>query len=641
MVQNRMNRIKREMAQSKRMAAKSAPRRLTFVNPVEVTGYSSCDDDCSSYDSYSSSGSECSDCEICRPPRHLRIPQLKPPKGLNRREMALDLAFLFPQPQFNKDYFRATTELAGSQDLIGYSRQYNSEGEEPLRPTAKNQQYMIDHLNDERRRKRRVLDRELQNKVAYKKHPDDEKGYRIEGLSSNDMDVDQAQDIMYLEREASAGPSTFESGSRPHSPITAKSTLRSSLNRDSKSHQPRFLPGFGPDGMQSPRRTAESLPIPPPLPRYSTADRHGQSLDSNHLRAQEPYRTYGRDILPYPMTERDIPRVHGQWSGQEASWNPQSQTYIQQHLRQQEVHDAAYRSHQDLHLSDNDFSYKAPPPEDVYPFESERRIKFKHVFPQQRRLPPSPPLLPPPPQDPNRYQHPRVRPLKSKPLPLVDLADSQGQTYDRSLPPRGRPRMATSVRLTHQDGLNHNTGLRTGEGIESTHVNLYNSPAGTSRFKMQGQPYERFVTKPLTSTPPSSSMPPPSRATPWHHPYTGPPSSGQRHPHRHQPRSTSRQRLQQPAPRYSREPSTTPTFMDLTSPASSPKQSSATLPSPRMSVPTSDGNALMANGEQQNGLSLGADRIESQSTSTSPSHYIKEDPSDTLSKHDKTTVEID
>ncbi|KAG0309409.1 hypothetical protein BGZ99_000863, partial [Dissophora globulifera] len=305
LVQSRMNKIKQEMSQSRRAAGLVTPRRLTIVRPTKVTEYDSCGESCSSYDSYSSSGSECSDCEVCIPTRHLQIPQLKIPRGLSRREVAVDLAFLFPESNPTHSRPRPADGYTAS----GYSRQASPEAGDDggRRPKiGKNQQFMIDHLNDEKRRKRRVMDREMQSKTTYKTHSGSEKEGRNGDIGSEerDMEVDVDQDPdAYLPQEYEAESPTrsgLVNSPRNHSPIIVRSAPRLSSAKSARHYRPRFLPGFGPDGLQNSHKHAKrSTTNAGHMPRYPIADRQGRPWDPSRPGVAAP-----------PVTIRDEKR-HG------------------------------------------------------------------------------------------------------------------------------------------------------------------------------------------------------------------------------------------------------------------------------------------------------------------------------------------
>lgn len=324
LVQSRMNSIKQELLQSKRAAAEQEMlgemdahgRKLAYLsaNGIQTFAYDSCPESCSSYDSFSSSGSDCSDCETCRPERNPRRPTLAPPLGLNRKELAIDLAFLFPKQ---------------SSHHHGYSRGYDQEARtgpsldgnygEPRKiihvpPSTRNQLSLIDQLNDERRRKRRVQDRELQNPAASKRHRPNEGDSKPNGVTE--------------------GVPTHD-GSKPRSdvriPHRHSATHRVSgprVNATPPSHRPRFVPGFGPDGVQMPRTSSAqgSGQAPPPQPHppragstrpvYGSAP-HGQSYGSNPQEYRSGVRPHQRYPIadkfgrPWDPTRPGIPRIPG------------------------------------------------------------------------------------------------------------------------------------------------------------------------------------------------------------------------------------------------------------------------------------------------------------------------------------------
>ncbi|KAI8596426.1 hypothetical protein EDD21DRAFT_388260 [Dissophora ornata] len=497
LVQSRMNRIKQEMAQSRRAAGIPSPRRLTYVRPVEVTGYDSCGESCSSYDSYTSSGSECSDCEICKPPRQLQIPQLKTPKGLSRREVAVDLAFLFPESSSSSSRIRHPEEYTTSQNLSGPSRPHSPEGDEAAhRRISKNQQYMIDHLNDEKRRKRRVMDREMQNKAAYKKHSAGDKGGKGSEGGGEDMEIDQdqGQDPDQQEREVSATQSAAESGSRQHSPIFARKTARPNPNKNAKHYRPRFLPGFGPDGLQVNSRTKESLPAPRSMQKYPFTDRYGRSWDSSRHGISPPSSGHRNDVRPYSLMEREAARMHGvrpphdqyhqERNGSHSApphhdfRQPNHHHYYQGHqpYRYPEHAEAQHRSRypQDQRASSSVIPHgrQHPQPvprysaEAVYPFD-DKTMSFKNPYTASHRRAP-------PPVDPaNQYQvASRGRPLKNpNALPWGEPGSrnqgahsgADGNTISLTRP-SASPRAATNGSTLGQHEGRHEGGAAVEEG---------------------------------------------------------------------------------------------------------------------------------------------------------------------------------
>ncbi|KAF9115102.1 hypothetical protein BGX27_008905 [Mortierella sp. AM989] len=433
MVQYRMNRIKQELAQHKRASSKSS-RRLIYVNAVEANGYESCGESCSSYDSYSSSGSECSDCEICRPPRHLQIPQLRSPKGLTRREVALDLSFLFPESGTGGSRRQPPDNFGSSRSLLRRTRQYSSDGEDSSyrQSNSRNQQYMIDHLNDERRRKRRVLDRELQSRAAYKIHPVGEREGKTGG---HDMDIDQDQELEHLERGVLGVQSIGEPSSRSHSPTQSRGNAQLASQRShSKDYRPRFLPGFGPDGMESSKRYVESLMDPRLASKYSAFDRYSRPLDRSRSGATDKLKANHDDAHLYPNMERESTRMRGVRAMREAysperDGNQHEQYYAQQYLNQYEPRDAIYHSRKHVHRTS-----ASNPAEDVYPFDNDK--KPRHSIPKSKLTP-----YPPPSKDGTGYHNPRGRPLKSSQilLPWVEPVVRQGHAAEPSSLTSSRP----------------------------------------------------------------------------------------------------------------------------------------------------------------------------------------------------------
>ncbi|KAF9200492.1 hypothetical protein BGZ49_009292 [Haplosporangium sp. Z 27] len=418
MVQYRINRIKQEFTQDKKISSRSS-RRLIYINAVGADGYDSCGESCSSYDSYSSSGSECSDCDICRPPRHLQIPQLRVPKGLHRREVALDLSFLFPESISSSSHHQPLDDFSSSRDHSARARQYSSDGEDPShrQRNGRNQQYTIDHLNDERRRKRRVLDRELQNRAAYKYHSASEKGNRA---GDHDMDIDQDQEFEYLERGTPTIKLSEGSSSRPHSPTQPKGASQPSSRSLTKDYRPRFLPGFGPDGMESTKRYTESLMDPRVASRYTAVDRYNRPLSRSKSGVADTLKTSQTDPpRPYSMLEREHigmqgTRITREPYSPERNIDQYNHHYSQQYRRRHEIQDTAlspknyrdrpeYRSSREAHRN-----AAFTPMDDLYMYENDQKSRLNAPTPTQA----------PYPMDRAGYSNRRGRPLKSSQILL-------------------------------------------------------------------------------------------------------------------------------------------------------------------------------------------------------------------------------
>ncbi|KAF9437379.1 hypothetical protein BGZ76_000970 [Entomortierella beljakovae] len=353
MVRYRMNRIRQELAQDKNASSKLS-RRMVYVKSVEADEYNSCGESCSSFDSYSSSGSECSDCEVCKPPRHLRVPQLRQSKGLSRREVALDISFLYPEStpiSASQQYRDEIESLDGSSS--GHTKQYSlDELDEDERAYSRksgknNQQYLIDLLNDERRKKKRISDRELHQPPYNSRSASDR---RIPG--DNDMDVDPEVEFIGV----------GISSSRPSSTQFAS---RSQL----MDYRPRFLPGFSYGGMESSER---------PL---------GSSLDPRNAgveRYSQPPRLLSASS--YPTASRGPPRIrdpHLHDGGSRLYNLP-----ITQKHRVQERHDAAYRPRIFREYSDpgllHTSNHTSAPIliEDEHPYETEKSLRSSMTSPR-------------------------------------------------------------------------------------------------------------------------------------------------------------------------------------------------------------------------------------------------------------------
>ncbi|KAG0030488.1 hypothetical protein BGZ81_002593 [Podila clonocystis] len=99
------------------------------------------------------------------------------------------------------------------------------------------QQYFIDHLNEEKRRKRRVEDRELQTKSAHQKLMDSSKA----PVRPKDEPMDLDQDVALEEGSSHVSLHSPELESRPYK----------SLGNVDTDRMPRFVPGFGPEGLEA------------------------------------------------------------------------------------------------------------------------------------------------------------------------------------------------------------------------------------------------------------------------------------------------------------------------------------------------------------------------------------------------------
>ncbi|KAF9126279.1 hypothetical protein BG015_004741, partial [Linnemannia schmuckeri] len=307
LVQSRMDRIKQEMEESNRVAekanikTKALAEALVYRNAImmghEDPANDSCGESCSSYDSYSSSGSECSDCEICIPSKQSRVPRLTAPQGLSRKEVAADLAFLFPEESLSRP--------AASRDTFS-----------PMGHVVSQQQHMIDQMNEERRKRRRVLDREMQNKTAYKKHAGQSTDNRATSRSpGRDMDIDQEADDLF-DQQLARSRYGKEYNSRADSPTQAQGRRYRSIVDASpiiltKDHQPRFIPGFGPDGPE--RASPKDDPNSPYVSRYPLVDRYGRPWDAGRPGASAKL-TDPRQLRPpppLPVGGREASRPYG------------------------------------------------------------------------------------------------------------------------------------------------------------------------------------------------------------------------------------------------------------------------------------------------------------------------------------------
>ncbi|KAF9965718.1 hypothetical protein BGZ70_004268, partial [Mortierella alpina] len=394
LVQSRMNRIRHELDHSNRAAARSAARRRTHL--IHALKYRKP----TLMNAEEASGSECSDCEICKiSPKHTSAIKDTLLRGLSRKEVALDLSFLFPTPP------RAL------EDSSGWSRPNEDElDDSSLRGSSKNQQRMIDRLNDEKRRRRRVSDRELQNKAAYKKHAG------AGGITSNnDMDLDPE----------------LESDPRSRSPAVPRGPGRPSTgatrHRQARDHQPRFLPGFGPEGIRrdDPPPRIPSAPVPASRQgsRYPNLDRYGQRPESIHRSSPGNARS-DRNDTRVSLMDRGRSGMHEPLSAQDAVYQDLSERRPgptgspRHHPRQpvnrhrQEVTDGPPRSKAVYHEPSGSYRYH---PYGPHAYPADPRYAYDHLVdhgpPRQRG--------PPPAMDPNGYQAPpRGRPLKNS-APVV------------------------------------------------------------------------------------------------------------------------------------------------------------------------------------------------------------------------------
>ncbi|KAG0376917.1 hypothetical protein BGX24_007001 [Mortierella sp. AD032] len=401
LVQSRMDRIKREMEKSNRVAekanikTKALTEALVYRNAVLMghvdPAYDSCAESCSSYDSYSSSGSECSDCEVCIPSKHSKAPRLTAPQGLSRKEVAADLAFLFPD--------ESRSRSAAPRDTFS-----------PMGQVVSQQQHMIDQMNEERRKRRRVLDRELQNKTGYKKHAGQTADSRMNsGSPGRDMDVDQGGHEDMFEQQLVRSRHGKGYHPRAHSPTPQGARYRPAPDTPSarltKDHQPRFIPGFGPDGPD--RASPKDDPDTPYSSRYPLADRYGRPWDASRPGIPEKMtdpRRHHQLPPPTPAGGRDGPSPYGstlhydgspqERNGRLADPPQNARQYLLQrsrqydHYRSRYDHDpaVAYGPHyppSSRHPSDPS-AYYAPDPR-AYPYDDPRAIA------PPRKRPPMPP----------------------------------------------------------------------------------------------------------------------------------------------------------------------------------------------------------------------------------------------------------
>ncbi|KAF9920427.1 hypothetical protein FBU30_009765 [Linnemannia zychae] len=415
LVQSRMDRIKQEMDESNKLAEKAniktraLTEALVYRNTVLLghadSDYDSCDESCSSYDSYSSSGSECSDCEICISAKHSKAPRLTAPQGLNNKEVAADLAFLFPEDPPRRS--SVPDDAYSSMEQI-----------------VSQQQYRIDQINEERRKRRRIYDREMQNMAIYKKSSDQSADIRMgSGSPNRDMDVDQERDELF-EQQMVQSKYTKERLPRTHSPVQGiqyRSTPDVLLSRPTKDHQPRFIPGFGPNG---PERASPKGELKTGyLSRYPLTDRYSRPWDAHRAGMPDP-RGYHQP-LPPPIGVRDASRTYGsplQYDANSHERNdrledsPQEtrQYFMPPRSRQQEHYrsryelDPAYGPHYSQsirHPSDPSGYYTNDPR--AYPYDDPRGI----VPPRKR--PPMPSPQSEAPGYPSYVRAPRGRPPKN------------------------------------------------------------------------------------------------------------------------------------------------------------------------------------------------------------------------------------
>ncbi|KAG9063840.1 hypothetical protein KI688_003952 [Linnemannia hyalina] len=423
LVQSRMDRIKQEKEESNRVAEKAniktkALAEALFYRNTVIANHAnpandSCGESCSSYDSYSSSGSECSDCEICIPSKQSRVSRLTAPQGLSRKEVAADLAFLFPDETLSRP--------AASRDTFS-----------PMGQVVSQQQHMIDQMNEERRKRRRVMDREMQNKTAYKKHAGQSADIRMtSGSPTHDMDIDQEADDMFDQQLARSRHGKGYN-SRADSPAQAQGRRYRSIpdappTRPTKDHQPRFIPGFGPDGPeQAPPKDDPSSPY---SSRYPLTDRYGRPWDASRLGIPDKL-TDPRQLRPPPPLSvggRESSRPFGSSRHYDASPKERNGRLADplQDARQQLMHprsrhhDDSYRSRyehdpaiaygphhtQSLRYPSDPAAYHPPDPR-AYPYDDPRSI----VPPRKR-----PPMLPPPPQSEASVYPPYVRAPRGRP----------------------------------------------------------------------------------------------------------------------------------------------------------------------------------------------------------------------------------
>ncbi|KAG0209721.1 hypothetical protein BGX28_010015 [Mortierella sp. GBA30] len=515
LVQSRMNRIKHELEHSNRVAARSAAKRKAhlanalkyrkpiFMTATEASAYESCDESCTSYDSYSSSGSECSDCNICKQvvPKRSGIPQYTSPQGLSRKEVALDLAFLFPEQSQRKE------------DLYDDLDELSSRG-------ARNQQHMIDRLNDEKRRRRRVTDREMQNRIAYKKPP------VLGRVPSSDMDLDHDLD------------------SRPRSPTLCKASssrlvTSGTRSRQTMDHQPRFLPGFGPEGLRrSDPSSRGSLPASRQESRYPNLDRYGRQLESplGGYSGNTAANDQGDSRLVAMAREREQSRTRGARTTQEytvyvnrnerrhhgPSEDPRLHPTAQQRYRPHEIPESPYRPRavREPPVSGTHRVHPyAPSPYTLDPraHPYENSVDFK---PPRKRAP-----LPP---DPNGYQTPpRGRTMGNNsavswagPIPTFNHSDAAAAA-DKMAMSRRREMSSAKFGLTRgtQDFVSSSSLSSTTNGYGS-HERLSSAHSGPRTHVSASlpptymSPREQQLKQRLRGVPQGMKAPPVRRASP-------------------------------------------------------------------------------------------------------------------------------
>ncbi|KAF9573207.1 hypothetical protein BGW38_008453, partial [Lunasporangiospora selenospora] len=326
MVQSRINKVKQEYHRSPKdpsLMHKKLKKKLRAAKRKSLEGLevASCGEICSSYDSYSSSGSDCSDCEICKIQSGPKVPRITAPRGLSRKEVEIDLAFLFPHAhnqsqnqtqnqhrplQYARDDASVHSDLHPRPNRRTNERPFSLDYEEPKLKQERTkdlqrQQQLIDQLNEDKRRKRRFYERELQGEPLYKKLVGDFGGEHVDvSYEADHESVDQGhyEELQHMP-------------SRKKDSATGRSSRPSHQDTD---RRPRFLPGFGPDGLQVnggySASVEEPMATPPGLPlRYPPAERHAHPREP--LRSGAPASPPGRDdSRPYPIARRDPSGAH-------------------------------------------------------------------------------------------------------------------------------------------------------------------------------------------------------------------------------------------------------------------------------------------------------------------------------------------
>ncbi|KAG0234036.1 hypothetical protein BGW41_001255 [Actinomortierella wolfii] len=286
LVQTRISRIKQEIIQ----ATANSPMHTLMKRDreqdakfYENNGYDTCGDSC--YDSDSSSGSECSHCGVCAMRNGVsRRPQGGTiANGADREHGSMDLSFLYPgaKPTYSRQAPPPPSFPVPPQQAPPSPWMHHRPESHPhhIDQVPSMQQLLIDRQNEDRRRRRRVMDRELQYRAMtngktasepggqYSMPPPEVPRHGTAAAAPGDYHM---QDIGIRSSSTDRGISAA-----PRPPPASRKTP---IGWSTTDRRPRFLPGFGPDGLPEKDAQITAKPGPPPRLGRPPADvRHASS----------------------------------------------------------------------------------------------------------------------------------------------------------------------------------------------------------------------------------------------------------------------------------------------------------------------------------------------------------------------------